>query len=330
MKYLAKNKNLIIAIMLSIILAVAGFLTIFLTRSQQVDAADNYGEFNKNGYYSLDGVVFYAIKVKNVKYYGTNSSNFNIKNGTISISGEEIYKNLKGEYWAKIANVETNISEYFESFKELTFSYYPTYDLSLDSEGNIQFVKYGDTVLLDEGESLMLSFARQKDSIVSGGIKPDGKTTIDKNAAKVLETKLIGTTGNFVSDYVDFLNVTIKSNENTVVNDLATGERIDGEITKKFFGYVLTPYDFKSNANEEGLVEFKASYEHGSTMNNFGFSFYVFKKSTYQRTEDLNASNKFSRPSAKIDTETGKGNYVVDNSTQKDTKLQSQKQYFQH
>lgn len=333
MKYLAKNKNLIIAIMLSIILAVAGFLTIFLTRSQQVDAADNYGALNENGYYSLDGVAFYAIKVKNVKYQAksqfgedgdltltiTKKSGGDISN----VNYNNIYKCLDGTFYystngANFEEINATAKKSDASainLAEIAYEYYPTYDLSLDSEGKIQYVKYGDTVLLDEGESLMLSFARQKDSIVSGGIKPDGKTTIDKNAAKVLETKLIGTTGNFVSDYVDFLNVTIKSNENTVVNDLATGERIDGEITKKFFGYVLTPYDFKSNANEEGLVEFKASYEHGSTMNNFGFSFYVFKKSTYQRTEDLNSSNEFSRPSAKIDTETGKGNYVVDNST---------------
>lgn len=301
MKYLAKNKNLIIAIILSIILAVAGFLTIFLTMPQpEVDAADNYGVFNEKGYYSLDGVAFYAIKVKNVKYYGTNSRIYTVDNK--DIQGTSIYRNLKGEYFVKTDSpTDTNITEYFEDFENLTYSYYPTYELSLDSEGNIQFVKYGDTVLLEEDESLMLAFARQENS----------KATNKQE----LERDLIGTTGNFVSDYVDFLNVTIKSNENTVVNDLVTGEKIDGEITKKFFGYVLTPYDIKANPNEEGLVEFKASYEHGSTMNNFGFSFYVFKKSTYQRMETLNSSNEFARPSTEIDIASGKGSYVVDNST---------------
>lgn len=256
MKYLAKNKNLILAIMLSIILAVAGFLTIFLTNQKnEVYAADNYGALNENGYYSLDGVAFYAIKVKNVEY-------------------------TEGEY-------------------------YPTYDLSLDSEGKIQYVKYGETVLLEEGESLMLSFARQDISKATG----DGDS-LSANDAQALEAKLIGSAGSFVSDYVDFLNVSIKSNESTVVSDFATGEKIDGEITKKFFGYILSPYaEVKATPNEEGLVEFKASYEHGSTMTNFGFSFYVFKKSTYQRVESL---KEFNRPNTIVDVSEGNGNYVVD------------------
>lgn len=321
MKYLAKNKNLIIAIILSIILAVAGFLTIFFTNQNQVSAEDNYGTFNENGYYSLDGVAFYAIKVKNVKYQAkpqfgkdgkthltltiTKKSGGDIPN----VNYNTIYKCLDGTFYYSTNG--TNFEEINATAKksgdsainlaEIEYEYYPTYDLSLDSEGKIQYVKYGDTVLLEKGESLMLSFARQEESKVT-----------DANN-KVLETKLIGSAGNFVSDYVDFLNISIKSNENTVVSDFATGEKIDNGITKKFFGYILSPYDdVKITPNEEGLVEFKASYQHGSTMNNFGFSFYVFKKSTYQRVESY---KNFNRPNTMVDVLAGNGNYVVDNAT---------------
>ena len=143
MRSLTKNRNLIIAILLAVVLAIAGVLAFVFTRPiNETYAADNYGEFKADGYYDDGGLVFYAIKVK------------------------------------------TNYS--------------PTYKLA---EDKLQFIKYGETVILNEGESILISFARQEDT---------------DNA---LEEKLVGNrTNGYLSDYVSFLDIDLSFNEKIAEN----------------------------------------------------------------------------------------------------------------
>lgn len=258
MRSLTKNRNLIIAILLAVVLAIAGVLAFVFTRPiNEAYAADNYGEFKADGYYDDGGVVFYAIKVKEVGAPTTE-------------------------------NGKTN--------------YYPTYKLA---ENKLQFIKYGETVLLNEGESILISFARQED------VEDDNKS---------LEEKLVGNrTNGYLSDYVDFLTVSLKFNEKTPETDTTVGEiqSADG-VVKKMFGYVFSPYSENigagSKTKEEGLVQFTANYEHGTMMNEFNFSFYVFKKETYQRNEDDSYNGRV-RPNTTVDVLTGGGNYVTDPAT---------------
>ena len=243
MKKLIKNKTFLLSIILFVVFLTTSFLTIFFAnKSQYVVAASN---FDNKGFYNVDGVSFYAIKVKNVEF--------------------------SRDY------------------------YYPTYELSL-KDGKLQYVKVGETVLLEEGEAIMLSFARQEGSKIAN------------EPQKGLENALIYKENNAFYDSVDFLNASLKFNGNAAT-DATTGEDISSSQTKKFFGYIVATNNVKTQKNEEGLVEFNASFEHDDIMKEFSFSCYVFNKSTYQRTESLNNTD---RPNTTVDVVSGGGNYVID------------------
>ena len=60
------KRNSLIAIIISLVIMLASALGIALFPGfGSVKAAEyNYGEFNENGYYELNGVVFYGVKIK--------------------------------------------------------------------------------------------------------------------------------------------------------------------------------------------------------------------------------------------------------------------------
>lgn len=239
----SKTRNTLIAIILSVVLMLSALLTVlFVVRKNNLSADEyNYGEFNEAGYYSLNGVTFYGVKVKNV---GGDSS-----------------------------------------------TYWPSYEI-VEENGKPAIVKFGETILLKEGEAILLCFARQNDDGKNSGL------IVDENGAPI-------------SKPVDYLNATIKVNGETgseaVENNIP---REEGEVDayNKELGYIIDPYGEVStsgklgvNKGNEGLVDFSTKeYEIEGTLQNFSFMFYVFKESTYRRTESVNTSGAFVRPDAEI------------------------------
>lgn len=251
----SKTKNTLIAIILSVILMLAAFLTvIFAVKKGNLSADEyNYGEFNEAGYYSLNGVTFYGVKVRK----GSSS----------------------GTYW-------------------------PSYEI-VTEDGKPAIVKFGETILLKEDEAIMLCFARQTDDGENSGL-------------------IVDADGAIISKPVDYLNATIKVDGKTgtdaVENNLP---RVEGEAYNKELGYFIDPNGIVGSANgklgvnsgNEGKVEFSTKeYEIEGTLQNFSFMFYVFKESTYRRTETVNTSQAFVRP----DTEITATSHVSDPTTKQD------------
>ena len=251
----SKTKNTLIAIILSVILMLAAFLTvIFAVKKGNLSADEyNYGEFNEAGYYSLNGVTFYGVKVRK----GSSS----------------------GTYW-------------------------PSYEIVME-DGKPAIVKFGETILLKGNEAIMLCFARQTDDGENSGL-------------------IVDADGAIISKPVDYLNATIKVDGKTgtdaVENNLP---RVEGEAYNKELGYFIDPNGIVGSANgklgvnsgNEGKVEFSTKeYEIEGTLQNFSFMFYVFKESTYRRTETVNTSQPFVRP----DTEITATSHVSDPTTKQD------------
>lgn len=251
----SKTKNTLIAIILSVILMLAAFLTVIFSVKKSNLSADeyNYGEFNEAGYYSLNGVTFYGVKVR-----------------TVSSSG----------------------------------AYWPSYEIVME-DGKPAIVKFGETILLKEDEAIMLCFARQTDDGNNSGL-------------------IVDADGAIISKPVDYLNATIKVDGKTgtdaVENNLP---RVEGEAYNKELGYFIDPNGIVGSANgklgvnsgNEGKVEFSTKeYEIEGTLQNFSFMFYVFKESTYRRTETVNTSQAFVRP----DTEITATSHVSDPTTKQD------------
>lgn len=237
----SKTRNTFIAIILSAVLMLGAlFLGIFLPKAPTVSADEyNYGEFNEAGYYSLNGVTFYGIKIKNVE------------------------NSLKeGAYW-------------------------PSYEI-VKEDGKPVVIKFGETALLKEDEAILLCFARQTDD-ESGFVKDS--------------------TGGIISKPIDYLSATVKVNGDDKANALENSISTAGDETYiKELGYIIDPNNCISesgklgvNSGNEGLVEFSTKeYELEGTLQNFSFMFYVFKESTYRRTETTNTSTDFVRPNALI------------------------------
>lgn len=245
----SKTRNTLIAIILSIVLMLGAFLTvIFLPKTPTVSADEyNYGEFNEAGYYSLNGVTFYGIKIKNV---------------SSTTSGEE---------------------------DEGTTNYWPSYEIVKENDKPV-VIKFGETVLLKDDEAILICFARQTD---------DGKET-----GLVLDE-----TGGKISKPVDYLNATVKVNGKE--GGPANENNLPGESDEAYIkelGYIIDPNKIISesgklgvNEGNEGLVEFSTKeYEIEGTLQNFSFMFYVFKESTYKRTETTNTAENFVRPNSSI------------------------------
>lgn len=313
----SKTKNTLIAIILSVILMLAAFLTvIFAVKKGNLSADEyNYGEFNEAGYYSLNGVTFYGVKVRNS--YSISNNKFQIADIVYEIeySGEIAtqlkYTNQAGNQTIAISNGEFEIGN--KKYKidgnkvkiiSSSGTYWPSYEI-VTEDGKPAIVKFGETILLKEDEAIMLCFARQTDDGENSGL-----IVADDEA--------------IISKPVDYLNATIKVDGKTgtdaVENNLP---RVEGEAYNKELGYFIDPNGIVGSANgklgvnsgNEGKVEFSTKeYEIEGTLQNFSFMFYVFKESTYRRTETVNTSQPFVRP----DTEITATSHVSDPTTKQD------------
>lgn len=310
----SKTKNTLIAIILSVILMLAAFLTvIFAVKKDNLSADEyNYGEFNEAGYYSLNGVTFYGVKVRNS--YSISNNKFQIAD--IEYSGEIAtqlkYTNQAGNQTIAISNGEFEIGN--KKYKidgnkvkiiSSSGAYWPSYEIVME-DGKPAIVKFGETILLKEDEAIMLCFARQTDDGNNSGL-------------------IVDADGAIISKPVDYLNATIKVDGKTgtdaVENNIprAAGE----EAYNKELGYFIDPNGIVGSANgklgvnsgNEGKVEFSTKeYEIEGTLQNFSFMFYVFKELTYRRTETENTSQSFVRP----DTEITATSHVSDPTTKQD------------
>ena len=313
----SKTKNTLIAIILSVILMLAAFLTvIFAVKKGNLSADEyNYGEFNEAGYYSLNGVTFYGVKVRNS--YSISNNKFQIADIVYEIeySGEIAtqlkYTNQAGNQTIAISNGEFEIGN--KKYKidgnkvkiiSSSGTYWPSYEI-VTEDGKPAIVKFGETILLKEDEAIMLCFARQTDDGENSGL-------------------IVDADGAIISKPVDYLNATIKVDGKTgtdaVENNLP---RVEGEAYNKELGYFIDPNGIVGSANgklgvnsgNEGKVEFSTKeYEIEGTLQNFSFMFYVFKESTYRRTETVNTSQAFVRP----DTEITATSHVSDPTTKQD------------
>lgn len=314
----SKTKNTLIAIILSVILMLAAFLTvIFAVKKGNLSADEyNYGEFNEAGYYSLNGVTFYGVKVRNS--YSISNNKFQIANieYEIEYSGEIAtqlkYTNQAVNQTIAISNGEFEIGN--KKYKidgnkvkiiSSSGAYWPSYEIVME-DGKPAIVKFGETILLKEDEAIMLCFARQTDDGENSGL-------------------IVDADGAIISKPVDYLNATIKVDGKTgtdaVENNIprAAGE----EAYNKELGYFIDPNGIVGsasgklgvNSGNEGKVEFSTKeYEIEGTLQNFSFMFYVFKESTYRRTETENTSQSFVRP----DTEITATSHVSDPTTKQD------------
>lgn len=314
----SKTKNTLIAIILSVILMLAAFLTVIFSVKKDNLSADeyNYGEFNEAGYYSLNGVTFYGVKVRNS--YSISNNKFQIADieYEIEYSGEIAtqlkYTNQAGNQTIAISNGEFEIGN--KKYKidgnkvkiiSSSGAYWPSYEIVLE-DGKPAIVKFGETILLKEDEAILLCFARQTDDGNNSGL-------------------IVDADGAIISKPVDYLNATIKVDGKTgtdaVENNIprAAGE----EAYNKELGYFIDPNGIVGsasgklgvNSGNEGKVEFSTKeYEIEGTLQNFSFMFYVFKESTYRRTETVNTSQSFVRP----DTEITATSHVSDPTTKQD------------
>ena len=382
------KRNSLIAIIISLVIMLASALGIALFPGfGSVKAAEyNYGEFNENGYYELNGVVFYGVKIKwtgDESYQlhktftlGSTVYTYNMEDQTITYSlndvtqtlqvsnnqfvlsgttytiassgvtqeggatedftstyftiGEKKYTIESGTVTWTDNNDGAAISNYEFTIDGVTYAicdtnvrqipssegYWPSYEIVKDEDGNIEFVKFGETVLLKEDEALLICFARQTD---------DGQGT----------GFIIDAEGNRVSTGVDFLDANVVVDGVNEAN--ATGNQIGAGSGNaqyiKELGYVIDPNGtvpyttvdgtrvyhaggLGVNSGREGLVEFATSeYEVGGILESYSFMFYAFKYDTYKRTETLNPDAPESikeRPNAQISAT----NYVTDPSTQ--------------
>lgn len=321
----SKTKNTLIAIILSVILMLAAFLTvIFAVKKGNLSADEyNYGEFNEAGYYSLNGVTFYGVKVRSVE---NRYEQYTIDKGSEGNKDKLTINNIQYEI-VYSDNVATHL-EYTENNEKKTISisnneftigtmqyriegtrvsglmYWPSYEIVME-DGKPAIVKFGETILLKEDEAIMLCFARQTDDGENSGL-------------------IVDADGAIISKPVDYLNATIKVDGKTgtdaVENNLP---RVEGEAYNKELGYFIDPNGIVGSANgklgvnsgNEGKVEFSTKeYEIEGTLQNFSFMFYVFKESTYRRTETVNTSQPFVRP----DTEITATSHVSDPTTKQD------------
>lgn len=313
----SKTKNTLIAIILSVILMLAAFLTvIFAVKKGNLSADEyNYGEFNEAGYYSLNGVTFYGVKVRNS--YSISNNKFQIADIVYEIeySGEIAtqlkYTNQAGNQTIAISNGEFEIGN--KKYKidgnkvkiiSNSETYWPSYDIVME-DGKPAIVKFGETILLKEDEAIMLCFARQTDDGENSGL-------------------IVDADGAIISKPVDYLNATIKVDGKTGTDAVENNiPRVEGEAYNKELGYFIDPNGIVGSANgklgvnsgNEGKVEFSTKeYEIEGTLQNFSFMFYVFKESTYRRTETVNTSQPFVRP----DTEITATSHVSDPTTKQD------------
>ena len=250
----------------------------------------------------IDGTIYRLVG--NQVISETNQS-YEILDSTVTINGVA---------WTINENTLTTGTEGEERTINIS-SYWPSYEIVKDEDGNIEFVKFGETVLLKEDEALLICFARQTD---------DGQGT----------GFIIDAEGNRVSTAVDFLDASISVDGVSEAN--ISGNQMVGSSDAQYvkeLGYIIDPNSVVPyttvgearvyhagglgvNSGREGLVEFATSeYEVGGVLESYSFMFYAFKYETYKRTETLNPNAPESikeRPNTQISAT----NYVTDPSTQ--------------
>ncbi len=255
------KKRIILISIIMLLLCSIGILVGFLAYKpiDNVKAETyNYGEFNEKGYYTLNGVVFYAVKVKIDK---------EASQGT-------------GEYW-------------------------PTYEILTKDNGEYEYIKFGETVLLKDDEVILISFARQNGA--------DEGLIIDED-------------GNVISKPVDFLNSKVTINGESLDNEVENNVTInDGASIVKEFGYIIDVNNILNDINignlgvfggKEGKVVFSTGdYEVDSILQSYSFMFYAFNYNSYHRLESLDETAPFEiadRPNTEI---FDYSNYVTDSAT---------------
>ena len=276
--------------------------------------------------FTIDGVT-YAICDYSVKQISGVVRSFIIDGTIYRLVGNQIISETNESYeildntvtingvtWTINENTLTTGAEGEERTINIS-SYWPSYEIVKDEDGNIEFVKFGETVLLKEDEALLICFARQTD---------DGQGT----------GFIIDAEGNRVSTAVDFLDASISVDGVSEAN--ISGNQMVGSSDAQYvkeLGYIIDPNSVVPyttvgearvyhagglgvNSGREGLVEFATSeYEVGGVLESYSFMFYAFKYDTYKRTETLNPDALESikeRPNTQISAT----NYVTDPSTQ--------------
>ncbi|MGN0748800.1 MAG: hypothetical protein ACI4L1_03930 [Christensenellales bacterium] len=308
MKTSSKNRISIISIIVSFMILVGAIFGVaFMPKTQPVQAEEyNYGNFNDSGYYTLNGVVFYAVKVKNVKdklisnisedeKFTINSTEYQfVETRTKVKKGEEVVSDVLNNIFT-IDGTSYKISD-----NKIYENYWADYEIVKDSSGKPETIKFGETVLVESDEAILICFARQTD---------DGSGLV------------LNEDGSIISSSIDFLGVNVKVNdideEDENENSLSSGVK---EI--KEFGYIIDPNGKVTNsgglgvnAGNEGKVEFLTKdYEVGNILQSYSFMFYIFKQGTYHRQEALDETAPDSikeRPNTEIFNTT----YVTDAST---------------
>jgi hypothetical protein len=193
------------------------------------------------------------------------------------------------------------------------YNYWPTYEVVMKNN-KPDFVKFGETVLLKPDESILISFARQTES--SQG----------DNAYIIKEGEKLSTSVDLLTGFIE-INGIDKTNDN--INTTVGG------IQKQEFGYIFNLNNetvtgknqnsllgiadgTEGSTNNEGLVEFTANYEIGSSrLNEFSFMFYMFKEETYQRNEEINTNptQHFFRPNPALNLNGSLLEHVTDSAT---------------
>lgn len=302
----AKIRNLTTAICLTLFLILGViFAFIFMPKSHVLADAYNYGEFNDAGYYSLDGVTFFGVKVEkssitissnkfmlnSVEYAINNSAEpetLTYDDGTIAINNNKF----------KINGVEYEIAG-----GEVKGTYWPEYTVVFENE-KPSVVKFGETTLLKDDEAILLCFARQTDDGQGTGLVVDGN-------------------GNIISKGIDYSSAKVSVNGSEVQAKVNT-VKASGEGFIKEMGHLIDPNNVFSNcerglginAGEEGLVEFSTDgYVVDGQTQKYSFMFYVFKEETYKREETVNTKEAFTRPNATISNATSQ---VSDEATKAD------------
>ena len=191
----SKIKKSIIAIIISLcLIAGAIFGIIFAPKINSVNADYNYGDYNENGYYDKGGVVFYGVKVRLSDGFDV-SDGFGVSENEFKLSEEDAVEytiNFDAELnpitvtWTEddetkttpITNNEFTLGgkQYYYSESEnkiIEVSYWPAYTVVTDSNGKPETIKFGEAVLLEENEAILICFARQDSGAIASSAKVD-------------------------------------------------------------------------------------------------------------------------------------------------------------
>lgn len=281
------------------------------TRNVEVKEEDDkkYFEIDEKKYYvtyeQIDEVDNFSITYIETQSTPITTGQFEIGGETYTINNLVTPTEIKDSKDKKVCDVDDNnkfwigTKQYAINGNYVVGTYWPSYEV-VKENGKPVVVKFGETTLLKDDEAILLSFARQTDD--QSGLVADSN-------------------GNIISKQIDFayasISVNGKSDEAAINNFSGSGASGVKEL-----GYIIDPNNcfdgnsagLKRSSGEEGLVEFATrDYVVDGQTQQFSFMFYVFKQSTYKRTESTNTISEFVRPNATISNATGQ---VSDPATQ--------------